>query len=389
MPRISLTLALVLSVTLMTTAGAASQDEVPFDEYVASLQAFKADMAALNDSRSSDGMPTVEETLGNLDASLPLYEAEIERLRAVMPEPCYAAAHEEVIGFQESTLAILGETRPLLEDVETVMGMLPFLMMAGEEIAARHPAAVVEDTSTLTGTASDLLYIIPALATCDGADAVAPATPAPETMADTSNDAVAQDVTSPDADELVVLDSGSSATSDGVTLGIIITNPNEETWAATDVTVRVTVVDDEGFVVTTTDTRLPLILPGQTVALGGTASDASGGSNIEVQLGEPTWRDVGNVSGGFETTDVRTRLGNFGLTTTGRIVADLPGPVEEADLVAVYYRDDEIVGGAIGRHEFLRSDEPSPFQIDSWEQLPEPERTEVYGRFASIPEWLP
>ena len=78
--------------------------------------------------------------------------------------------------------------------------------------------------------------------------------------------------------------------------------------------------------VTTTDTRLPLILPGQTVALGGTTSDAPGGQGIEVQLGEPTWRDVGSVGGGFETTDIRTRLGDFGLTTTGRIVAELPGP---------------------------------------------------------------
>ena len=199
MLRISLALALVVSVTFLATAGAASQDEVPFDEYVASLQAFKADMAAFNDSRSSDGTPTVEETLGNLDASSPLYEAEIERLRAITPEPCYAAAHERSSPFTRARWPFSARRSRCFEDAaETVMGMLPFLMMAGEEIAARHPAAVVEDTSTLTGTASDLLYIIPALATCDGADAVrAPATPAPETMADTSNDDVAQDVIAP------------------------------------------------------------------------------------------------------------------------------------------------------------------------------------------------
>lgn len=106
-------------------------------------------------------------------------------------------------------------------------------------------------------------------------------------------------------------------------------------------------------------------------------------------MGKATWRDVGEATGGFTTSDVKTRVGEFSTTTTGRISQQLPEPVDDVEVVAIYLQDGVIVGGANGRTTFLDPTDAEPFQIDAYDVPATFDETDVYGRFSTVPDWLP
>jgi hypothetical protein len=93
------------------------------------------------------------------------------------------------------------------------MGMLPYLMSMGAELEGRHPATYVVDESSSTGTSGHFLNIIPALATCDGAEDVGPAPPS-----DGDGPGTAQTDAGPPGD--LSTESGGGSTDDGSTQAV-------------------------------------------------------------------------------------------------------------------------------------------------------------------------
>ena len=86
-------------------------------------------------------------------------KAELKRLRQVVPEPCYADAHEEVIAYGDTSKAALKDALPQLAAVEAIIDVIPLITAIETEIKARHPNAYAAGTP-------NTLNVLDALATC-------------------------------------------------------------------------------------------------------------------------------------------------------------------------------------------------------------------------------
>jgi hypothetical protein len=128
-------IALAASLTVLAPLAVAAQEAMPLDEYLAAVVAFEK----IEDSNSSG---TLEDMLAGFDVGKARYTAEVERLTAVTAEPCYEAAHEELIAFYEFSLAMLDDMRPMLE-LRTTMG--------GIEVRVPHDWSVEVDQEVLAG----------------------------------------------------------------------------------------------------------------------------------------------------------------------------------------------------------------------------------------------
>ena len=260
------------------------------------------------------------------------------------------------------------------------------------EVRSDHPSAYVVDPPTTSGYSLKRINILDTLgATCPDA----PPLPVPGTTPPVTGEPAMTEppaASSPvDAAALVqITEQGWSIDgADNVALGGIFENPNPSRWAATDIPYRATVLDANDGILSTSEGIIYLLLPGQETAIGGSVSGMAGAAAVEIRVGEPTWRDVGDLTGGFATTGVKTRSDDFTTTTTGRISQGLPQAVDDVEVVAIYRKDGAIIGGANGRTSFLDPTDAEPFQIDAYGGPTHIDATEVYGRFSRIPDWLP
>ena len=165
-----MTLALASSATV-----AQSNDATPFADYRAAVTAFADAEASRQESAGT--LTTVEDAIARMDESIARQEAEGERLAAIAPEPCYADAHAEFLAFWRYRIASYKDTLPLVEGAESVIGMIPMFLAADATIRAAHPAAYVEDTTSMTGFTSEPLNILDTLASCESPGPTASAIP--------------------------------------------------------------------------------------------------------------------------------------------------------------------------------------------------------------------
>ena len=78
---------------------------------------------------------------------LELGRVDSQRLQRGVPEPCYAAAHEEILAYRDTAAALFEDVLPMAAESETVMGMFPLIFGMDAELRARHPGAYVEDST--------------------------------------------------------------------------------------------------------------------------------------------------------------------------------------------------------------------------------------------------
>lgn len=138
---------LVVALPSVGVVAAQSDAPTPYAEYRAGVEAFQT----AGESSSDGQMPTVEAVIESFSANIDRTRAEVGRLMAITPEPCYADAHAEMIAFREYVIVTYRDTLPLIEDAESVMGMFPMLLAADATVRAAHPAAYVPDESNMTG----------------------------------------------------------------------------------------------------------------------------------------------------------------------------------------------------------------------------------------------
>jgi hypothetical protein len=154
----------VLALGAISPLSTAAQDPMPYPEYRAAIDAFR--QAESERQEGAGTLTTVADAVARYEESLDRQSAEVERLSAITPEPCYADAHEEYVAYLGYAVATLRDTLPLVAEAESVMGMLPMLLAADATIRAAHPLAYVEDTESLTGFRAEPTHIFDALATC-------------------------------------------------------------------------------------------------------------------------------------------------------------------------------------------------------------------------------
>jgi hypothetical protein len=155
-------LAIMALVLLLAPAQALAQEVVPYQSYRTELAAGLA-----TPDRSTPPL-----TIGNLIAlaeeSAARWEAQLAWLGYVIPEPCYADAHAEVLAYLTDSIATLRDAEPLMRAADSAMGAMGILLAAVESLRATHPSAFVQASSTLGGYTADTLHILDTLATCEG-----------------------------------------------------------------------------------------------------------------------------------------------------------------------------------------------------------------------------
>lgn len=165
---------LVVALPSVGVVAAQSDAPTPYAEYRAGVEAFQT----AGESSSDGQMPTVEAVIESFSANIDRTRAEVGRLMAITPEPCYADAHAEMIAFREYVIVTYRDTLPLIEDAESVMGMFPMLLAADATVRAAHPAAYVPDESNMTGFRLEPLNILDTMATCGPGGPAQPSQPA-------------------------------------------------------------------------------------------------------------------------------------------------------------------------------------------------------------------
>ena len=161
-----ITLGLPLAALAEGTPPPADPDHaLPFDRYVATLDEFRNEnpMAELSPE------PTVAEVVAAIEALLVPAETQEQWLSTVVPEPCYASAHEELLAYWRSSIELYQTILPELAAAETLSAMVPVIESMDEDLRSRHPAAYVEASGAgggLQGSASNILDV---LATCEPA----------------------------------------------------------------------------------------------------------------------------------------------------------------------------------------------------------------------------
>jgi hypothetical protein len=159
------------------SAGAVSADPVPYAAYVAALEAFTTDdpFAGVSDP------PTQEQLVAGFEQLVANATVEQDRLVAVVPEDCYAEAHQELLAYWQSSIALTGQVATELAAATSVEGLVPMVNEMDAELYARHPFAYVESADGSGGFQGSPFNILDALATCEVAatGSMAPESPAP------------------------------------------------------------------------------------------------------------------------------------------------------------------------------------------------------------------
>lgn len=132
------------------------------------------------------------------------------------------------------------------------------------------------------------------------------------------------------------------------TFAVVITNPHEG-FLAQGVQVDVEMIDESGAVVGTDSAFLEIILPGQTVAVGGLFFDAPTVPvvDLSVTLDIARWRETDGFEGGFTVGEPLTEEAEFsGVRTTFTLRSDFPDALRDTAVTAVYRGPDGQIVGA-------------------------------------------
>jgi hypothetical protein len=179
-----------------------------------------------------------------------------------------------------------------------------------------------------------------------------------------------------------VVDAGFTLEDGDAIYAAVLRNPNPSTWVAQYMSVRLDFLDDNGDLVTTVSENVTL-MPGQTGAVVGTASDARGAKSVEVvaENGEHDWNEIDYVPGELVFSQVKTTQGDYGPQTTGRIQSSFDDQLETVKIMSVYRNPaGKVIGGLYTYVDFVPAQGKASFKISAFSDLENAKikDTEVY-----------
>ena len=158
-------------VALLLASGTSAQapspegEPLPYGGYLAALEEFAASSAATTEHLGPAS--TVADVAAAYQESLALVEADQQRMLGIVPEPCYAAAHEEVLAYRETAIEFFREALPLMAESKSVLDIFGVFEAMDADLRERHPAAYTEDPDAGGGFKGSYRTILAALVTCD------------------------------------------------------------------------------------------------------------------------------------------------------------------------------------------------------------------------------
>ena len=157
----------------------------------------------------------------------------------------------------------------------------------------------------------------------------------------------AEGLTIADKGVTIVEDRFDAARREG-TFGVVITNPHEG-FLAQGVQIDVDLLDETGAAVGTDSAFLEIVLPGQTVAVGGLFFDAPTVPVVDltVTLDVARWRETDGIEGGFTVGEPLTEEAEFsGVRTVFTLRSDFEAALTDTAVTAVYRAADGRIVGA-------------------------------------------
>ena len=170
----------------------------------------------------------------------------------------------------------------------------------------------------------------------------------------------------------------------GVTYGVVIENSGD--GIAADAEIQISFLDSNGGVVDSHEGYVPAVLPGTAIALGDYVYDASGVSEMKVQVLPGTSEALEEEPANFTVSNVTTRAQEYGgLKTTAKVKSPFVKDLEELHTVAIY-RDgnDKIIGGDFTYLNFVPAEGEASVTIDSFTEGLTPATTDVYVALSSL-----
>jgi hypothetical protein len=156
-----------------------SGDPLPFADYVAALDAFRD-----NDPFAGMGdPPTQEQVVAGFEKLVEYATIEQERLQAVVPEECYAEAHQELLGYWQSSIEVTAEAATQLATSASIEAIGPIAEAMDQILYSRHPIAYVEATDGSGGFQGSPFNILAAMATCEAPEPASEPEALPTSMA--------------------------------------------------------------------------------------------------------------------------------------------------------------------------------------------------------------
>lgn len=165
----------------------------------------------------------------------------------------------------------------------------------------------------------------------------------------------------PERQDLVIAEKGFSSyrpsftDTDRTSYAVIVDNPNEGTWIASDVQLNITFRSADGQIVKSESESISAVLPGQRAAIAQDSVDFGGATAMEVQARVGSWEETEDDPGDFTVTQATTVPKEFGgLRTTAEVASTFENDFTDVFAVAVY-RDQggTILGGAFTFVDFI------------------------------------
>jgi len=170
--KVTSALGALLATLLLTSLALAATDDagrepgqLRYADYLDALEAFRADdpFAGL----SSEA--TVDEVVAAIGVLITRARAEGQRLDAVVPEACYAAAHAELAAYWHASIDLYEEALPELTARASLEELVPIIGDMDAVLRERHPLAYAGEPDEGGGFGGSPFNILDALGTCEAA----------------------------------------------------------------------------------------------------------------------------------------------------------------------------------------------------------------------------
>lgn len=179
-------------------------------------------------------------------------------------------------------------------------------------------------------------------------------------------------------DEVVLVDSGWSATNGYIMYGVVLENKSDKT--AEFPTVQITAKDASGAIISSDDAVLCDIQPGQKVAFGSQAGNGEAPASVEFSLIKADFtKNPMNEPCSYQLDGVSDRKDSYGgVDWVGQITNTSENDADMVNVSVILYKDGAIVGGYSGYVDALSAGMTQSFDVMGYD-VPEYDAYETYA----------
>jgi hypothetical protein len=167
---------------------------------------------------------------------------------------------------------------------------------------------------------------------------------------------------------------------DTISYGVVISNPNATTYAASFVDVNITFFGAGDVIVGSESETLRYILPGQKGAVGGTSFPTGAATRMEV-VADGDYEELDFTAGEFTFSGLSTTRDSYSTSTVGTISSTFEEKQEFVEVVVIWRNaSGAILGGDFTFVDFVLPDGQVSFEVSSLDPIRGIAATEAYAQ---------